>query len=263
MGIHIVNKFLNLLPISCKNLCDVTFKLMILNPTTIQAFDKVFEELKENLKRLKVHDISCTDISPMDEDILKNVSLCQKLEVLEIHDSKIISNSTLTKFSKLPNLKRLILKRLGPQTTELGQFFQKVKLDNLEYLCIERSQSLTDNAVQNLAIKMPTNLKDIWFYECPYMKLQESTLKRLKSCPKLENVRMEWSNLNGISTNFLREFNNQINLFVSYNGSWIDLEKKLMIDYHQEVIDHQQEVIDHHRVKVSKIIEENGFRIYE
>ena len=263
MGIHLVIKFLNLLPTSCKKLCDVTFKVMIFNPTTIQAFDKFFEELKENLKSLKVHDISCTDISPMEEDILKNVSLCQKLEVLEIHDSRIISNSTLTKFSKLPNLKRLILKRLEPQTTELGQFFQKVKLDNLEYLCIERSQSLTDNAVQNLAIKMPTNLKDIWFYECPYMKLQESTLKRLKSCPKLENVRMEWSNLNGISTNFLREFNNQINLFVSYNGSWIELEKKLKIDYHKEVIDYHQEVIDHHRVKVSKIIEGNGFRIYE
>ena len=78
-------------------------------------------------------------------------------------------------------MKQLILENLGPQATELSNLFQDMKSDNLEYLCIEGSRPLTDNVVQSLAIRAPTNLKVIGFYNCPNLKLQESTLINLKN----------------------------------------------------------------------------------
>ena len=263
MGICIVNKLLELLPKSCKKLCDVTFKAIIyLDFTSIQAYDRFFEGLKDNLKRVRIDNFINSDISPnpIGAELLKNLFLCHKLEVLELRYGTKITNNMLKMISKMPNLKRLILKKVGPQATNLGQFFREMKLDKLEYLYLEGSQFLTDEAVQNLAIRMPTNLKDIWFYKCPNLKLQKSTLKSLKICPKLKNVGFEWSALHGISANFLREFNDQKNLFVSHKRGfgdiWIELEKKLIIDYHLEVI-------DHHGGKISKIIEEYGYEIFE
>ena len=135
-----------------------------------------------------------------------------------------------------------------------------MNLDKLEVLFIHGNDYLKVDTLQNLSIRMPPNLRNVSFYGCPNLKLQESTLKSLRNCPKLKNVGLEWSALHGISPNFLREFNGQINLFVSHKRGfrdiWIELEKKLILDYHLEVI-------DHHGGKISKIIEEYGFEIYE
>ena len=222
----VMKNFLNLLPKNCKKLSHVNFGHMVCDDVTRIAsnFDNFFEEVKENLKTFKCDQVYFTDGSPYPawERILKNLSLCQKLQVLEIFDATFISNPTLTMISNLPNLKRLTLTKIGSMSnsTEFGTLFQKMNLEKLEYLHLEGRYFLPHKALQSLSNRTPPNLKEIWIYAISNLKLQESTLKNLMDCPKLKKVGLKWSNLDGISTYQLQEFNKNIALFINHEGTW-------------------------------------------
>ena len=203
--------------------------------------------MKENLKSFKCDQVIFTNNSPdtIWERILQNLSLCQKLEVLKLRDATCISNFTLKKISNLPNLKRLTLLRLGSYASELAPLFQKMNLEKLKFIQIEGSLVLSNEAVHCLSNRKPPNLEYIWFQNCPNLKLQESTLKNLKNCPKLKCVGFDGSNLDGISTDLLREINEHIRIRIYHMANWIKLNKKLKIDQCKE--------------EISKVIEEYGF----
>ena len=226
--------FLNMLPKNCKKLSKVNFSFIVCNDVRrIQSsFDKFFEEAKENLKSFKCHSVFNYDNSQNQrwEEILKNLSLCQNLEVLEIFGATFISNSTLTMISKLPNLKRLTLKKLENSRTEFGAFFQKTNLEKLEYLHFEGWYYISNEALQSLSNRKPPNLKEIWILTGQNLKLQESTLNNLKNCPKLKKIGLKWSNLDGISTYQLHEFNKDIAIFLYHKDKWIRFED-LALEY--------------------------------
>ena len=240
---NIVINFLNLLPKNCKKLSDVNFSYIICNDVNrIQlAFDNFFEEAKENLKILKCprvyHDDGIVFIpNSRWEIILKNLSLCQNLEVLEILDASFISNATFPIISKLPNLKRLTLKALQNVGNELDTLFQNMNLEKLEYLHIQGLYHLSLEALSN---RKPSNLKEIWISTGMNLKLQESTLNNLKNCPKLKKIGLKWSNLDAISTYQLQEFNKNIALFIiqtHYDDQWIKFENLVLeFTFHRKI----------------------------
>ena len=110
----------------------------------------------------------------------------------------------------------------------LGTLFQKMNSDMLENLNIGGSEYLTDETLQALSQRKLPNLKEIWFSNCPNLELRESTLENLKNCPKLKKIGFEWTNLSGISTQYLLEFNEKISIFVyCQDFNWIVLPQKL------------------------------------
>ena len=237
---NIINKFLNLLPKNCQKLSKITFGSIFCDDLTqVQlTFDNFFREMSNNLKTLKVDQIVDSDNYLIEkwEQILTNLNLCQNLEVLEILDATYITNTTLTMISKLPNLKQLSFGKLGPDATELDNFFKQINSEKLEYLYIDGSEILTEEILQTLFDRTLPNLEAIWFSNCPNLKIQESTLKNLKKCPKLGRVGFEWSNLSGVSTQFLREFNEQISVYFFIQNCWYDLGTKLNVDYYTEIL---------------------------
>ena len=78
--------------------------------------------------------------------------------------------------------------------------------------------------IQIYRYRKPPNLEQVWFPKNPHLRLQESTLKNLKNCPKLKNVGLKWSNLDGISAYQLQEFNKHIALFIYHDGEWVKFE---------------------------------------
>ena len=119
----------------------------------------------------------------------------------------------------------------------LGTFFQQLSSEKLQTIWIEGSHHLTEETLQILSKRALPNLQDIWFPNCPNLKMQESNFENLKTSPKLKNLGVSWANLSEISTQFLREFNEQISISVHYqDNKWIDLPQKLkMEDYKQKV----------------------------
>ena len=228
---NILTKLLNLLPKKCKKLSDVHFGSILHGDVTriASTFDNFFEEVKENLKSFKCHVTN----DPTWEQILKNLSLCKKLEVLEIFDALFISNTTLTIISMLPNLKSLTLTRLGSNATELSTLFQKMNLEKLEYLQIE-SNPLSNEELQTFLNRKPPNLRHLWFPNCPNLDLEESTMKNLKNCPKLKNVGFDGFQFDGISTDLLGEINDNIKIFMYYTVNWIEFDKKLKLEQCKE-----------------------------
>ena len=219
---------------------DVNFSSIICDDVKIiqSAFDKFFDEAKENLKSFKCHSvINYNNFQNQRwEQILKNLSLCQNLEVLEILDTSFISNATLTIISKLPNLKRLTLKALQNVGNELDTLFQNMNLEKLEYLHIQGLYHLSLEALSN---RKPSNLKEIWISTGMNLKLQESTLNNLKNCPKLKKIGLKWSNLDAISTYQLQEFNKNIALFIiqtHYDDQWIKFENLVLeFTFHRKI----------------------------
>ena len=234
-----MKKLLKLLPKNCKSLVNLVFESLRVDFTRVQsAFDEFFVEMKENLKTVGFNEVYIFNETHNStwETILKNLSLCQKLETIVIANANKITSATLSIISNLQNLKTLALGQPGVNTTELGTFFQQMKSEKLEYLQIGGSQFVTVETLENLSNRKLTNLREIWFAKCPNLQVRESTLKNLKNCPKLKKVGFEWSNLNGISTQFLREFNKQISVYFFHQDLWMDFEKKLILDYCNEEI---------------------------
>ena len=129
----------------------------------------------------------------------------------------------------LPNLKSLTLTRLGSNATELSTLFQKMNLEKLEYLHIE-SNPLSNEELQTFLNRKPPNLRHLWFPNCPNLDLEESTMKNLKNCPKLKNVGFDGFQFDGISTDLLREINENIKIFMYYTVNWIEFDKKLKLE---------------------------------
>ena len=229
-------KFLDLLPKNCLKLSEVSFHTIIWKDLTkIQApFDNFFEEMQERLKKLKIPPIIRPNnrqyVFRREEEILMNLSLCQKLEVLEL--GSYLSNDPLTLISKLPNLKHLKLGELGIFAGGFGKLFLDMNTEKLEFLHIDGTRSLFEDKLQILSGREFPNLKEIRFSNCRNLDLREITLEHLKDLPKLEKIGLQWLNVCRCSLSFLQEFNEQISINVYDKcGKWKEFDIKAIFDY--------------------------------
>ena len=126
----------------------------------------------------------------------------------------------------------------GHYATGVNSLFQAMNLEKLEFLFLSGSQYLTKEFLINIANRMPSNLTEIWVTLSPQLEIETSTLTNLKNCPKLKKLGFEESNLSGVYSDFLQEFNEEIYLyFYEYQEDcWIDLNQKLMVkDYAENI----------------------------
>ena len=98
-------------------------------------------------------------------------------------------------------------------------------MKNMEKIHLQGSQYVTDELLKAIALRMPPKLYNLSITGSKNLKILKSTLKSLMDCPSLNIVGFEWSNPNGISNNFLREFNTKICLHLLVNEEWVQLNE--------------------------------------
>ena len=98
-------------------------------------------------------------------------------------------------------------------------------LKNMEKIHLQGSPVVTNELLKAIALRMPPKLYNLSITGSKYLKVQKSTLKSLMECPSLKIIGFEWSNLNGVSNTFLREFNETICLYLLVNDEWVKLNK--------------------------------------
>jgi len=163
------------------------------------------------------------------EEILTNLSLCQKLEVLEVLDGTYITYETLFSISKLPNLKHLSLSRLP--ASGFGKLFQEIISEKLEFIHIDRTD-LWEDKLRIFSERAYPNLKEILFRNCRNLDLREITLENLKKLPKLQKIGLEWLNVCRCSLGFLQDFNEKISINVYDKcGQWKEFDIKAIFEY--------------------------------
>ena len=235
---NVVKTFLDRLPDNCKKLENIYFDRITLDDvfhvSISDHFKTFFEKMNGNLKNFRLNELYCLNCyeNPMLGQILMNVSVCTKLEHLEVRDAKFLTNDILNDISKLSNLKDLDLRNLGSRITTLGPkaskintLFLQMDMKNMEKIHLQGSQYVTDELLKAIALRMPPKLYNLSITGSKNLKILKSTLKSLMDCPSLNIVGFEWSNLNGISNNFLREFNMKICLHLLVNEEWVQLNE--------------------------------------
>ena len=231
---NVVKTFLEKLPENCKNLENIYFDRITLdnvhNPMVLDIsahFKTFFEKMKRNLKSIRLNKFYCQNSfnKPKMGQILVNVGLCKKLQHLEVRDACLFTNEFLNAISELPNLTNLDLRNLGPKVSKINTLFLQMDLKNMEKIHLQGSPVVTNELLKAIALRMPAKLCNLSITGSKNLKVQKSTLKSLMDCPSLKIVGFEWSNLNGVSNSFLREFNKSICLYLLVNEKWVKLNE--------------------------------------
>ena len=230
---NVVKTFLEKLPENCKNLQNIYFDRTTLDDFHVPVvpisahFKTFFEKMKGNLESIRLNKLYCQNSfnKPMMGQILVNVGVCEKLQHLEVRDASLFTNEFLNAISELPNLRDLDLRKLGPKLSKINTLFLQMDLKNMEKIHLQGSPVVTDELLKAIALRMPPKLYNLSITGSKNLEVQKSTLKSLMDCPSLKIVGFEWSNLNGVSNSFLREFNEEICLYLLVNDEWVKLNK--------------------------------------
>ena len=129
-------------------------------PSTI--LDNLFESKKDTLKKIRV------TLQKYNQNIpLKNLNVCQKLEVITIY---AWHSKNLEIFSGLPKLKKLSLIQLNAKVDNLVALFRRLSLKKLEYLSIQ----FCDNAREEFFVE----LAKLDFPALKYLHIHQSWIDR-------------------------------------------------------------------------------------
>ena len=194
----------------------------------VPAYDTFFEERSSTLKHLEITSIYKPGKTFYQEQdrFLKNLSLCQNLEMLQTGTCcSMLTNYGLGIITKLTNLRKLYLYNLGPAATEINSLLEKSNLQNVEHIIVSGSNNVTEDFFINLINKKSSNLKQVYIYECPNLKLQQSTLNSLvgKKGSCLTKVGVEWSNIAEIETHMLQYGIKNNSLYVLIGRKWLEI----------------------------------------
>ena len=196
----------------------------------VPAYDTFFEERSSTLKHLEITSIYKPGKTFYQEQdrFMKNVSLCQNLERLQIGTyCSVLTNYGLDIITKLTNLRKLYLNKLGPAATEINSLLQESNLPNLEKIVVSGSNHITEDFFTTLIKRQSFNLKDVYIYNCPNLKIQPSTLNSLigkkVSCVALLGV--EWPTIAEISWGMLQNEIKKNSLYVHVGRTWVGISK--------------------------------------
>ena len=218
---------------NCKELENVTF-YNIACPNAfidvVPAYDTFFEERSSTLKYLEIAAIYKPGKTFYQEQdrFLKNLSLCQNLERLQTGTyHSVLTNYGLDVITKLTNLRKLYLNNLGTAATEINSLLQESNLPNLEKIVVTGSNHITEDFFTTLIKRQSFNLKDVYIYNCPNLKIQPSTLNSLigkkVSCVALLGV--EWPTIAEISWGMLQNEIKKNSLYVHVGRTWVGISK--------------------------------------
>ena len=200
----------------------------------VPAYDTFFEKRSSSLKNLEIRSIRNPGKKFYQEQdrFLKNLSLCQNLEFLQIGTHRsVVTNYGLDIITKLINLRKLCLINLGPTVTEINSFLKKSNSKNLTQIFMSGSNCVTEEFFITLTSKKSSKLKYVHIYDCPNLKFQLSTLKSLVgekfSC--LTQLGVEWSNIAEIPMNMLQHGIKKNSLYVLVGKAWVEISKYINI----------------------------------
>ena len=184
----------------------------------ILAMDTFFIERQSALRSLAVDNIwvlldgTC--------DMLRNLSLCQNLEALEL-DSPTITQSSLGSISKLPGLKKLAFKNLSIDPDIFGDFFWNLNKENLECLVINNCSSFNETEFKNMRklhfpklerVFMGCHNPRIWSEK---LGIEEVIVQMKMNSPSIKSIMIE-NYENHVSDNFCLEMSSKFELLVCW-----------------------------------------------
>ena len=192
------------------------------------AFKTFFGATKKTLTDLKMIFDDLDDDFNMEWP--KYLSMCQNLEKIEIVEYNSSNpNDIMTSISSLPKLRYLKLDDFE-NIQNINSFIENLNLDIMEELAFCRME-ISMNSFMYLANRKCPNLKNICFYGCYQLKLDEEFLKKMISnCHKLEVIHISETKYElsdeqlyrlqqtGVVIGIEYERRRQVDKYVRYNG---------------------------------------------
>ena len=232
---------------NCTRLEKMHFKLLVAKDSGEEEYQKAsgfhyFLKARRNtLKSLTINKVS--DWSWSEDNILKNLAYCEKIEEVKLLDASFISNDVLDTLSHLPTLQKLELVNLGNlsidklddfsyknvmkdrKTLKMNAFFKKLNTDSLTYLSISKSDIITEENIKSLSKNGCPKLEKLVLEKCLNLILKEDTLKTLlEKCSQIKTLQFHWKMVTQISDKFWSQLSKGISIYISMGTSCLPIE---------------------------------------